>query len=107
MKRIFSWILFALSLAILAFDAYFAVSVGIECMIMEDEILASGGSGIDLWGVPWDILIMGTFLISLLGAIISSIASALIQKTVAKGISLAVMCMFWLGVLGCVAFVIM
>ena len=96
MKKVISWVLFILTVAIFLFDIYFAITGTIEVDLQLDRIKEMGGSGVDFLGVGVEILAMGIALLTFVGLIFSILSAMLAQKRVIKIISfvLIFLCVF-------------
>ena len=101
MRRIISWILVILIVLIFAYDIYFVIAGTIEVKNQLDRLEASNASGHEYLGVPIDIVVIGTFLISVVGLIFSIISSKIAQNTVIRKLSFTLSCLFGLMSLTC------
>lgn len=94
MKKVISWVLFILAIAIFVFDIYFAVAGTIEVHLQFDKIKEMDGSGVDFFGVGVEILAMGIALLTFVGLIFSVLSAILAQKRVIKIISFVLILLF-------------
>ena len=94
MKKVISWVLFILTIAIFLFDIYFAVAGAIDVKLHFEEIVAEGGSGVDFWGVGVEILAMGIVLLTFVGLVFAAFSVKVAQKRVIKIISVAISFLF-------------
>ena len=94
MKKVISWVLFILTIAIFLFDIYFAVAGAIDVKFHFEEIVAEGGSGVDFFGVGVEILAMGIVLLTFVGLIFAAFSLKFAQKRVIKIISLVLVLLF-------------
>ena len=94
MKKVISWILFVLAIAIFVFDIYFAVAGTIEVHLQFDKIEEMGGSGVDFLGVGVEILVMGIALLTFGGLIFSAFSVKFAQRRVIKIISFVLILLF-------------
>lgn len=94
MKKVISWVLFILTVAIFLFDIYFAVAGTIEVDLQFDKIEEMGGSGVDVLGVGVEILAMGIALLTFVGLIFSALSVKFAQNRVMKIISLVLVLLF-------------
>ena len=94
MKKVISWVLFILTIAIFLFDIYFTVAGAIDVKLHFEEIVAEGGSGVDFWGVGVEILAMGIVLLTFVGLIFAAFSVKFAQKRVIKIISVAISFLF-------------
>lgn len=101
MKKVISWMLFIFMIVIFVFDIYFAIDGMIEVKAQLDRLAASGASGHEYLGVGFDVLIIGIFLISLVGLIFALFSSKIAQAPVMRTISVALSCVFGLGLFSC------
>lgn len=101
MRRIVSWILVILIVLIFAYDIYFVIAGTIEVKSQLDRLEASNASGHEYLGVPIDIVVIGTFLISVVGLIFSIISSKIAQNNVIRKLSFTLSCLFGLMTLTC------
>jgi hypothetical protein len=97
MKKIFSLILFILTLAIFALDIYVSIAGAVDVRNHYDELVASGASGHEFLGVRMgiDILAFGVGLISVIGGVISRVSRKIAQHQAVR-IASAVMCPLFL-----------
>ena len=101
MRRIISWILVILIVLVFAYDIYFVIAGTIEVKNQLDRLAASNASGHEYLGVPIDIVVIGTFLISVVGLIFSIISSKIAQNKVIRKLSFTLSCLFGLLSLTC------
>lgn len=94
MKKVISWVLFILTVAIFLFDVYFAVAGTIEVDLQFDKIKEMGGSGVDFFGVGVEILAMGIALLTFVGLIFAALSVKFAQKRVIKIISFVLVLLF-------------
>ena len=94
MKKVISWVLFILTVAIFLFDIYFAITGTIEVDLQLDRIKEMGGSGVDFLGVGVEILALGIALLTFVGLIFSILSAMLAQKRVIKIISFVLIFLF-------------
>lgn len=94
MKKVISWVLFILVVVTFVFDIFFAVYGAIDVKNEFDRLAAEGASGVDYFGVGADILVMGIFFLSFVGAILAFISSKLAQSRVVKSISFVLFLLF-------------
>ena len=101
MKKIVSWILFVLTVLTFAFDICFAVDGMIEVKNQLDLLAKRGASGHEYLGVPIDIVMIGVFVISLFGWILSLVSSKMAQCRVMKVMSSVLNAFFGLMMISC------
>ena len=94
MKKVISWVLFILTVAIFLFDIYFAITGTIEVDLQLDRIKEMGGSGVDFLGGGVEILAMGIALLTFVGLIFSALSVKFAQNRVMKIISLVLVLLF-------------
>jgi hypothetical protein len=94
MKKIFSWILFILTVIVFIFDIYVTVTGTIDVKNQMDRLAATGASGVDYWGVGADILIMFIILITVVGLILAIVSSKFAQSRVIEILSIIIFLLF-------------
>ena len=94
MKKVISWVLFILAIAIFVFDIYFAVAGTLEVHLHFDKIKETGGSGVDFLGVGVGILAMGIALLTFVGLIFAVFSVKFAQNHVIKIISFVLILLF-------------
>ncbi len=109
MKKILSIIFFVLTILILIFNICFIVFGGLDIKRESEALAAQGASGVDYLGAhaAMAFLIIGSALISFVGAILSFIAMKLTQIHAIGIVSFVLFAAHALIVLGCfcVAFI--
>ncbi|MBE6577556.1 MAG: hypothetical protein E7653_05415 [Ruminococcaceae bacterium] len=109
MKKIFSIIVFVLSILILLFNIFSIVFGGLDIKRECEELAAHGASGVDYLGVHAEmgILVIGSALISVVGVILSLVAMKLTQIRLISIVSYVLFAAHALIVFGCfcVAFI--
>ena len=102
MKKVFSWILFALTECVFAFDIFFTIDCSIEVKRNYDRLAATpGASGVDYLGTGEDFLFIGIFVISAVGLIVSCVSAKIAHHRAVRSISYVQSCLFVLGILAC------
>ena len=94
MKKLFSWILFILTVIVFIFDIYVTVTGTIDVKNQMDRLAATGASGVDYWGVGADILIMFIILITVVGLILAIVSSKFAQSRVIEILSIIIFLLF-------------
>ena len=101
MRRIISWILVILIVLVFAYDIYFVIAGTIEVKNQLGRLAASNASGHEYLGVPIDIVVIGTFFLSVVGLIFLIISSKIAQNKVIRKLSFTLSCLFGLLSLTC------
>ena len=100
MKKVFSWIIFVLTIFVFAFDLYFAISGTIDVQKNLDKLAATpGASGVDYLGVGADVLVFGVIAISIIGFIFSIISCKISQNRIMSIMSYIALACFSLPIL--------
>ena len=94
MKKLFSWILFILTVIVFIFDIYVTVAGTIDVKNQMDRLAATGASGVDYWGVGADILVMFIILITVVGLILAIVSSKFAQSRVIEILSIIIFLLF-------------
>jgi hypothetical protein len=94
MKKLFSWMLFILTVIVFIFDIYVTVTGTIDVKNQMDRLAATGASGVDYWGVGADILIMFIILITVVGLILAIVSSKFAQSRVIEILSIIIFLLF-------------
>lgn len=94
MKKVVSWLLFILTILIFSYDIYGTVSGAIDIKNQFAVIEASGGSGVDYWGVGADIFIFLIAFITIIGMGFAVASWLLAENRVVRKISLAILILF-------------
>lgn len=96
MKKALSWIVFAFAIALLVFDACAAIGGTVTLMIEEREIVAAGGSGVDLLGshIAEGLLRFFVILVSAIGWILSVISSRIAPNRTVERFSIVLIVLF-------------
>lgn len=107
MKKVISPIFFISANLVFIYDCYFAIAGSIDVKNELDRLAATpGASGVDYWGVGWDILILGILAISIFGLILSLVSWRISQNRVIRIISFVLFAMFGLVISSILFFLI-
>ncbi len=100
MKKVFSWIIFVLTIFVFAFDLYFAIFGTIDVQKNLDKLAATpGASGVDYLGVGVDVFVFGVIAISIIGFIFSIISCKISQNRIMSIMSYIALACFSLPIL--------
>lgn len=100
MRKVFSWIFLILTILVLMFDIYFAISGSIDVQKNLDKLAENpGASGVDYFGVGADILALGVIVISIIGLTFAVISCIISQNRVRSIISYVATACFSLPIL--------
>lgn len=95
MKKVISWIFFISANLVFVYDIHFAIVGAIDVKSELDRLASTpGASGVDYWGVGWDILILGIIGISILGFLFSLISWRISKNRIMRIISFVLLVLF-------------
>lgn len=94
MKKVISWVLFILTVAIFLLDIYFAVMGTIEVKNQYERLEETGDGGMAYMATGAGILVVGVVLVSVIGAILSTISARIAQNRAMRMISFALILLF-------------
>lgn len=101
MKKLISYILFALTVILVILDFYYAIAGAIDVNNTFAELEARGAGGHEYLGVGLDVLVIGVIFISVVGFGISLVSWRIAQNRVI-GIISSVLCpLFFLPIFVC------
>lgn len=101
MKKIISYFLFVLMIAVLIFELYFSIAGAIDIKRQWVELAAREASGHEYLGVPVDFLVFGVVLISVVGFAIYLASWKIAQGRVVRVVSAATCPLFLLPFFVC------
>ena len=101
MKKVDSWTLFILVIAIFLFDVYFTIDGAIDVKNRFDELTARGAGGHEYLGVGVEVLLILSVFVSAVGMILSIVSSKIAQNFAIRIISVMFACLFIVAIPTC------
>ena len=106
MRKIISWILLVLTVAVLAFGIYFTVACSIACVRISAELAAKELGGIELFRIPYDSLALGVIFTFVGGGILTILTWNIGKTRIMKIIPTSLFCLFLAVTFGCFCYII-
>lgn len=101
MKKIISWILLVLTVAVLAFGIYFTVDCSITCKQISAELAAEEIGGIEVFRIPYHALALGVIFTFVVGGILTILTWNIGKTRIMKIIPITLFVLFLAVTFGC------
>lgn len=106
MRKVISWILLVLTVAVFVFGIYFTVACSIACKQISAELAAKELGGIEVFRIPYNALVIGVIFTFAVGGILTILTWNIGRKRIMKLIPFALFVLFLAVTFGCFCYMI-